>query len=107
MTAPIRVAVTGAAGNIAYSLLWMLANGACFGDRPLILQLLEITPAMEKLKGVVLELEDSAHPRVQGIVATDDPRKAFDGANAVFLVGSRPRTADMNRSDLIRANGPI
>jgi malate dehydrogenase len=107
MTAPLRVAVTGAAGNIAYSLLWMLANGDCFGERPIILQLLEITPAMQKLQGVVMELEDSACPLVHGIVATDDPKKAFDGADAVFLVGSRPRTAEMNRSDLIRANGPI
>jgi malate dehydrogenase len=108
MKAPIRVAVTGAAGNIAYSLLWMLANGDCFGpDQPVILQLLEIPPGMQKLAGVVMELEDSANPLVQGIVATDDPNKAFDGANAIFLVGSRPRTKDMNRSDLIRANGPI
>lgn len=108
MNAPIRVAVTGAAGNIGYSLLWMLANGDCFGpDQPIILQLLEITPGMERLGGVAMELEDSAHPLVHGVVTTDDPRKAFDGANAVFLVGSRPRSADMNRSDLIRANGPI
>lgn len=108
MNAPIHVAVTGAAGNIAYSLLWMLGNGDCFGpNQPIILHLLEITPAMEKLNGVIMELEDSAFPLVHGIIGSDDPKKAFDGANAVFLVGSRPRTADMNRSDLIRANGPI
>ncbi len=108
MKAPIRVAITGAAGNIAYSLAWMVANGDCFGpDQPVILHLLEITPAMEKLSGVIMELEDSAHPLVHGIVGTDDAGKAFDGVNAVFLVGSRPRTADMNRADLIRANGPI
>lgn len=108
MNAPIRVAVTGAAGNIAYSLLWMLANGDCFGpNQPIILQLLEITPAMTKLAGVIMELEDSAPNLVHGVIGSDDPKKAFDGVNAVFLVGSRPRTADMNRSDLIRANGPI
>ena len=107
MTAPLRVAVTGAAGNIAYSLIWMLANGDCFGDRPIILQLLEITPALTKLQGVIMELDDSANPRVHGVIGTDDPRVAFEGADVAFLVGSRPRTADMNRSDLIRANGPI
>ena len=108
MNAPIRVAVTGAAGNISYSLLWQLAAGVCVGsDQPVILHLLEITPAMEKLAGVVMELEDSAFPLVHGIVATDDPRKAFEGVHAAFLVGSRPRTKDMDRSDLIKANGPI
>jgi len=108
MNAPIRVTVTGAAGNIAYSLLWMLAKGDAFGpDQPVILQLLEITPAMKKLEGVVMELEDSAPSLVHGITATDDANKAFEGANAAFLVGGRPRTADMNRSDLIKANGPI
>jgi malate dehydrogenase len=104
----IRVAVTGAAGNIAYSLLWMLANGDCFGkDQPIELQLLEITPALEKLRGVVMELQDSANPLVRKIVATDNPDVAFEGVHAAFLVGSRPRTKDMNRSDLIKANGPI
>lgn len=108
MSAPIRVAVTGAAGNIAYSLLWMLGNGDCFGkDQPIILQLLEITPALEKLNGVIMELQDSAFPLVKGIIGTDDPKKAFEGANAVFLVGSRPRTKEMDRADLIKANGPI
>ncbi len=108
MNAPLRVAVTGAAGNISYSLLWMLVNGDCFGpNQPIILHLLEITPAMEKLSGVVMELEDSAPRLLHGIVASDDPRRAFDGVNAAFLVGSRPRTAEMDRSDLIRANGPI
>ncbi len=108
MNAPIRVAVTGAAGNIGYSILWRLASGDCFGkDQPIILQLLEVTPALGRLDGVVMELVDSAFPLLHDIVATDDPRKAFDGANQVFLVGSRPRTADMNRSDLVAANGPI
>src|SRR5262245_10766230 len=105
---PIRVAVTGAAGNIGYSLLWMLANGACFGpDQPIVLQLLEVTPVLDKLRGVAMELEDSANPLVRGVVTPDDPKVAFEGAHAIFLVGSRPRTKDMNRADLIRANGPI
>ncbi|MBA2321785.1 MAG: malate dehydrogenase [Deltaproteobacteria bacterium] len=108
MNAPLRVAVTGAAGNIGYSLLWRIASGDCFGpDQPVILQLLEVTPALERLAGVVMELEDSALPLVRGIVASDDPNVAFKDANAVFLVGSRPRTKDMNRSDLLMANGPI
>jgi len=108
MKPPIRVAVTGAAGNISYSLLWRIASGNCFGaDQPVILQLLEITPAMERLAGVVMELKDSAFPLVHDIIASDDPKVAFDGANAVFLVGSRPRTKDMDRADLVAANGPI
>ncbi|MEQ1505064.1 MAG: malate dehydrogenase [Myxococcota bacterium] len=108
MNAPIRVAVTGAAGNIGYSLLWRLAAGDCFGpDQPVILQLLEVTPALDKLNGTIMELEDSAMPLVHGIIGTDSPDKAFGDADAVFLVGSRPRTKDMNRSDLVAANGPI
>ncbi|MCA9491662.1 MAG: malate dehydrogenase, partial [Myxococcales bacterium] len=108
MKAPIRVAVTGAAGNIGYSLLWNVASGNCFGaDQPIILQLLEITPALEKLKGTIMELQDSAFPLVHDIIGTDDADKAFGDADAVFLVGSRPRTKDMNRSDLFVANGPI
>jgi malate dehydrogenase len=108
MKAPIRVAVTGAAGNIAYALLWRIASGDCFGaDQPVILQLLEITPALEKLSGVVMELEDSAMPLLWGIVGTDQPDVAFADVDAVFLVGSRPRTKDMDRSDLVAANGQI
>jgi malate dehydrogenase len=108
MKAPIRVAVTGAAGNIAYSLLWRIASGDCFGhDQPVILQLLEITPALDKLAGVVMELEDSALPLLWGVVGTDSPDIAFADTEAVFLVGSRPRTKDMDRSDLVAANGPI
>lgn len=108
MTAPIRVAVTGAAGNIGYSLLWRIASGDCFGaDQPVILQLLEIPPGMEKLKGVIMELQDSAFGLVRGIEGTDDPNVAFKGAHAVFLVGSRPRSKDMDRADLVAANGPI
>lgn len=108
MTTPIRVAVTGAAGNIGYSLLWRIASGNAFGaDQPVILSLLEITPAMQRLEGVVMELIDSAFPLVHGIEATDSADKAFDSADAVFLVGSRPRTKDMDRADLVAANGPI
>jgi len=108
MKAPIRVAVTGAAGNIAYSLLWRIAGGDCFGpDQPVILQLLEITAALDKLSGVIMELEDSALPLLWGVVGTDAPDVAFADTEAVFLVGSRPRTKDMDRSDLVAANGPI
>src|SRR5689334_8713701 len=98
MKAPIRVAVTGAAGNIGYSLLWRLASGDCFGmDQPIRLQLLEVTPVLERLVGTVMELEDSACSLVHSIEATDDANVAFDGAHAIFLVGSRPRSKDMNR----------
>ncbi len=108
MNAPIRVAVTGAAGNIGYALLFRLASGSCYGkDQPIILQLLEITPGMKALEGVAMELQDSAFPLLHGIEMTDDPNVAFKGTNQAFLVGSRPRTKDMNRADLITANGPI
>jgi malate dehydrogenase len=108
MNAPIRVAVTGAAGNIGYALLWRIASGDCFGpDQPIILQLLEIPPGMERLSGVIMELHDSAFPLVHDIVGTSDANVAFKGADAAFLVGSRPRSADMDRSDLVAANGPI
>jgi len=108
MPAPIRVAVTGAAGNIGYALLWRIASGSTFGpDQPIILQLLEIPPGMDKLEGVVMELRDSAFPLVHDIIATDDPNVAFKDANQIFLVGSRPRTAGMDRADLVAANGPI
>ncbi len=108
MRTPISVAVTGAAGNIGYSLLWRLASGDCFGaDQPVILKLLEVTPALDKLAGVIMEIEDSALPLVHGIVGSDNPSVAFAGVKAAFLVGSRPRTKDMDRADLVRANGPI
>jgi malate dehydrogenase len=108
MTAPIRVAVTGAAGNIGYALLFRLAAGDCYGkDQPIILQLLEIPPGMKALEGVVMELLDSAFPLLHGVEISDDPNVAFKGINQGFLVGSRPRTKDMNRADLITANGPI
>jgi malate dehydrogenase len=106
--APIRVAVTGAAGNIGYALLWRIASGDCFGsNQPVILQLLEIPPGMQRLEGVIMELRDSAFPLVHDIIGTDDAEIAFNEADAIFLVGSRPRTKDMDRSDLVAANGPI
>ena len=108
MNAPIRVAVTGAAGNIGYALLFRLAAGDCYGkDQPIILQLLEIPSGMKALEGVVMELSDSAFPLLHGIEIADDPNAAFKGINQAFLVGSRPRTKEMNRADLIMANGPI
>jgi malate dehydrogenase len=108
MAKPIHVAITGAAGNIGYSLLWRIASGDCFGpDQPVILSLLEITPAMERLDGVVMELVDSAFDLVHGIETSDQADVAFNGADAVFLVGSRPRSANMTRGDFVAANGPI
>lgn len=108
MKTPVRVAVTGAAGAISYSMLFRIASGELLGkDTPVILHLLEITPALKALEGVVMELDDCAFPLLQGIVATDDPLIGFDGANIALLVGGRPRTKDMTRADLITANGAI
>ena len=108
MTAPIRVAVTGGAGQIAYSLLFRIGNGEVFGPRqPVILQVLEIPPAMEALRGVVMELEDSAQPLLQDIIISDDANVAFKDANWAILVGGKPRGPGMQRADLIAANGPI
>ena len=108
MKNPVKVAVTGAAGQIGYSLLFRIASGAMLGlDQPVILQLLEITPAMNALRGVAMELDDCAFPLLAGIVQTDDPRVAFQGANYVLLVGSRPRAKGMERKDLLEANGAI
>lgn len=108
MAEPIRVAVTGAAGNIAYSILFRLASGEIFGpDQPVRLQLLEIPPAMGTLAGVVMELEDCAFPTLEGVDATDNPEVAFDGINWGLLIGSRPRGPGMERADLIKVNGPI
>ena len=108
MKDPIRVAVTGAAGNIGYALLFRLASGSCFGeDQPIILQLLEIPPAMGAVQGVVMELQDAAFPLLHGVEASDDPNVAFRDADVCFLVGSRPRSKDMDRADLIKINGPI
>lgn len=108
MKAPIRVTVTGAAGNIGYALVFRLAAGDAFGpDQPIILQMLEIPPVMRALEGVAMELEDCAFPLLHGMVLTDDPNVAFDGANWALLVGSKPRGKGMERKDLIRDNGPI
>src|SRR5690349_11786248 len=108
MPAPVRVAVTGAAGQIGYSLLFRIASGAMLGpDQPVILQLLEITPALGALKGVAMELDDCAFPTLAGVVQTDDPNVAFADANIALLVGSRPRTKGMERKDLLEANGAI
>jgi malate dehydrogenase len=105
---PVRVAVTGAAGQIGYSLLFRIASGAMLGpDQPVILQLLEITPALDSLRGVAMELEDCAFPLLSGVVQTDDPDAAFEGVDLALLVGSRPRTKGMERKDLLEANGAI
>jgi malate dehydrogenase len=105
---PVRVAVTGAAGQIGYSLLFRIASGALLGpDQPVILQMLEITPALGALDGVAMELEDCAFPLLAGMVKTDDAATAFEGANVALLVGSRPRTKGMERGDLLEANGAI
>ncbi|WP_110206368.1 malate dehydrogenase [Nocardioides daejeonensis] len=103
---PLKVAVTGAAGQIGYSLLFRLASGA-LGDRPIELRLLEITPALKALEGVVMELDDCAFPGLAGIEIGDDPEKIFDGVNLALLVGARPRGPGMERSDLLSANGAI
>ncbi len=108
MNDPIRVAVTGAAGNIGYALIFRIANGDLFGpDQPVILQLLEIPPAMGALEGVAMELDDCAFPLLTQTILTDEPDVSFAGANWSLLVGARPRTAGMERKDLLSANGPI
>ncbi len=108
MTTPIRIAVTGGAGQIAYNLLFRLGNGEVFGPRqPVILQILEIPPAMDALRGVVMELQDCAQPLLHNIIISDDPAVAFKDANWAILVGGMPRGPGMERSDLIAANGPI
>ncbi len=109
MTAsPLRVAVTGAAGQICYNLLFRIASGALLGaDQPVILQLLEITPAMGALQGVVMELEDCAFPLLDGVVISDDANEAFGDVNIALLVGARPRSKGMERKDLLDANGAI
>ena len=105
---PIRVAVTGAAGQIGYSLLFRIASGAMLGpDQPVILQMLEITPALGALHGVAMELEDCAFPLLDDMVETDDPDVAFGDAGVALLVGAMPRKAGMERSDLLSANGGI
>lgn len=106
--APVKVAVTGAAGQICYSLLFRIASGALLGpDQPVELRLLEITPALKALEGVVMELDDCAFPLLANIEIGDDATQVFDGVNAAMLVGARPRTAGMERGDLLSANGAI
>lgn len=104
---PVKVAVTGAAGQICYSLLFRIASGSLLGERPIELRLLEITPALKALEGVVMELDDCAFPNLKNIVIGDDPKRVFDGANVAFLVGAMPRKKGMERSDLLTANGKI
>ena len=108
MTTPIKVAVTGAAGQIGYSLLFRIASGAVFGpEQPVILQMLEITPALGALEGVTMELDDCAFPLLAGTVRTDNAETAFGDADAAFLVGAMPRKDGMERGDLLSANGGI
>ena len=108
MKPPVRIAITGAAGQISYSLIFRIAHGDMLGpDQPVILQLLEIPPAMNTLNGVVMELSDCAFPLVQGVVPTDDPKVAFKDADYALLVGARPRGPGMERSDLLKANAAI
>jgi malate dehydrogenase len=108
MTQPIKVAVTGAAGQVAYSLLTRLASGEVFGaTQKVILQLLEITPALQALEGVAMELEDCGFPTLHSVITTDDANRAFDGVNFALLVGAAPRKAGMERKDLLGMNGKI
>jgi malate dehydrogenase len=108
MKKPVKVAITGAAGQIAYSLIFRVASGSMLGpDQPVILQLLDIPDSLEKLKGTVMEIEDCAFPLVAGIVATADPMEAFDGTDYALLVGARPRGPGMERKDLLEANAKI
>ncbi len=106
--ASVKVAVTGAAGQIGYSLLFRIASGELLGpDQPVELRLLEITPALKALEGVVMELDDCAFPLLSKVEIGDDANKVFDGVNLAMLVGARPRTAGMERGDLLSANGAI
>lgn len=108
MKSPLKVAVTGAAGQIAYSILFRIANGNMLGnDQPIILQLLDIEPAMPALNGVVMELDDCAFPLLQGITTSYDPYEAFKDADIAILIGARPRSKGMERKDLLEANGAI
>ena len=108
MNTPIKVAVTGAAGQIGYSLLFRIASGALFGPQtPVQLRLLEITPALTALEGVVMELEDCAFPTLDSVEIGDSAEHIFDGVNLALLVGARPRSQGMERSDLLEANGAI
>ena len=105
---PLRVAITGAAGQIGYQLSFRIASGQLFGpDQPVILQLIEIPPAMDALKGVAMELDDCAFDALDGVVLTDQPETGFRDTQYALLVGARPRTADMERKDLLMANARI
>jgi len=107
-TTPVKVAVTGAAGQIGYSLLFRIASGALLGpDTPVELRLLEVTPALKALEGVVMELDDCAFPMLAGVEIGDDPNTIFNGANLAMLVGAMPRKEGMDRADLLAANGKI
>ncbi len=108
MNSPMKVAITGAAGQLAYSLVFRVASGEVFGkDQPIILHLLEIPPAMQALGGVAMELDDCAYPLLKGLILTDKPGEAFDGINWGLLVGSKPRGPGMERKDLLTENGKI
>jgi len=108
MKQPVRVTVTGAAGQISYSLLFRIAAGDMLGpDQPVILQMLEIPPSMDRLRGVVMELEDCAFPLLAGTVATDDPEVGFKDSDYALLVGAMPRGKGMERKDLLQANSKI
>ena len=108
MKQPVRVAVTGAAGQIGYSLLFRIASGEMLGaDQPVILQLMEITPALNALNGVVMEIKDCAYPLIHDIAVTDDVEKGFGDADYVMLVGAKPRSKGMERGDLLKENGKI
>ena len=108
MKAPIRIAITGAAGQIGYSMLFRIASGELLGtSQPIILQLLEIPQSQPALRGVAMELEDCAFPNLQQIIITDDPRVAFRDVEVAILVGARPRSKGMERKDLLEANGAI
>ena len=108
MTEPVRVAVTGGAGQIGYALAFRIASGQMLGaDAPVSLRLLEIPPAMDAARGVIMEIEDCAFPLVAGVTATDDAEEAFDGVDVALLVGARPRAAGMERGDLLEANAAI
>lgn len=108
MKKPVRVAVTGSAGQIAYSLIFRIASGEMLGpDQPVILHLLEVTPALESLKGVAMEVEDCAYPLLQNIVVTDDAKVGFDGVEYALLVGATPRGPGMERNDLLKINAQI
>ncbi|GLR63559.1 hypothetical protein GCM10007878_09940 [Marinospirillum insulare] len=108
MKAPVRVAVTGAAGQIGYALLFRIASGEMLGkDQPVILQLLDLPQAQDALKGVMMELQDCAFPLLAGMVASDNPEVAFKDTQVAILVGARPRSKGMERADLLAANAEI